>query len=464
MKQSVKNRLGAAAADLALLCTGPVAAIISGAVGADPSTSFLDSMDVLCIIVMCFFTAIVTVEIISVFKISDSTAHTVFIAASLLGYCLSSPDFIHFLGAKGAVVSVYAAECFNFAFFICVILSVIYFWNYTFQMHIPKQLQVFAIAAGVACAAAYAGLYLLGLQAAALGAFTAFTAAALAYVYHFVYGGQNADLSFYSTEALLYLMFGSATVNVLCGSGIIKFPSAGFTSFYSLGAVLLFALVYVAYAMRTDRAALKASEYKLKYERVRTEALRGQIKPHFIFNSLAAIQSLYHKSLEEGDRATSLFSRHLRANVEAANTDLIPFERELDNIQVYVDLENMRYEKKFNVIFDIDYTDFYIPVLSLQPYIENAMRYSKVNENPDGYIKISTAAAEGGVTLEVSDNGAGFDVNAVPQTSCGINNSRERFKVLMGVEPQIISAPGKGAVVTVFIPGNGRSKNENNYS
>ena len=183
MKQSVKNRLGAAAADLTLLCTGPVAAIILGAVGADPTMSFLDSMDVLCIIVMCFFTAILTVEIISVFKISDSTAHTVFIAASLLGYCLSSPDFIHFLGAKGVTVNAYAAECFNFALFICEILSVIYFWNYTFQMNIPKKLQVFAIAAGVACAAAYAGLYPLGLQAAALGAFMAFTAAALAYVW-----------------------------------------------------------------------------------------------------------------------------------------------------------------------------------------------------------------------------------------------------------------------------------------
>ncbi len=458
----LKKRITGNAVGVLLLAAGSAVAAILAACGVVPAQDYSYNVTFLCMITLCFLFSILIVEIVSVFKISDSTAHTVYIAASTLGFCLFSNDFITFLAGYGVQVDIRTFDCLNFAFFVLLSLALIYFWNYTYNLKISKRTAAYALAGAAACIALYAWLVFVNLQIIALIVYGAGLFAAFAVIYVNICKHGRDDLPFYFTEAYFFAACGCCLADTLCGEGVIKFTPLGFASFYACVLILIFALIYVAYAMRTDKTALEASEYKLKYERVRSEALRGQIKPHFIFNSLAAIQSLYHRSLEAGDRATSLFSRHLRANVEAANTDLIPFERELDNIEVYVDLENMRYDRKFNVIFDIDYADFDVPVLSLQPYIENAMRYSRVNEKPDGYIKISTRAVNGGVVLEVSDNGVGFDPDGVPASSCGIRNSRERFEVLMGVEPEIFSKPGGGATVSVFIPLTEANDEDNN--
>ena len=222
--------------------------------------------------------------------------------------------------------------------------------------------------------------------------------------------------------------------------------------------VLVYAVIYIYFIAGLDKRALKANRYKLQYETVKSQALRAQIKPHFVFNVLSSIKSLYRKDLESGDRAINLFSRHLRANVEALNVDFVPFEKELDNIQIYLALENFRQDKPFNVIFDIDCSDFDIPVLSLQPYIENAIKYSKVNQKEDGYIRISSSEADGEVLLEISDNGVGFDTGAIKPVSCGLRNARERFLLLVGAEPRIRSVPGKGTDITIRMKKNAKEE------
>lgn len=438
--------------DLVLLLLGTIVAVICSSRGINQTEDLLQSVHVLIIIVLCFLAVFVTVEIISVIKISDSTMHTVLLSTSLFFYIFFSDDFSHLLYGSGNAAFNMAFNSLHFAFFVATSLSLIYFWNYTFALDLHKKQAAYIIVAAAICVGAYVGLYPSGLHYVAYFAYIATLIGVMSAEYLSLHRKKNATLNFYITETMLYGVVGLSLVDELCNSGLINFSAVGFASFYGVGAVVLFCLEYVTYAMRTDRAALKASEYKLKYETVKAEALRGQIKPHFIFNSLAAIQSLYHKSLSDGDKATSLFSKHLRANIEAANTDLIPFEQELDNIQVYIDLENMRFDKKFNVIFDIDATEFEIPVLSLQPYIENSMRYSKVNQKDDGYIKITSRKTAEGILLELSDNGVGFDVNAVSPASCGIRNSRERFSVLMGIEPTITSVLGQGTTVSIVIP------------
>lgn len=448
--------------DAFLLCFATLLAGVLGECNVTLGRSYVDAMGVLSIITLCFFASILIVEIISVFKISDSTFHTVFIAASLLGFVLFSPDFISYLFLRGVTVNIQAFDCLNFAFFALLTLSIIYFWDFTYKLGGNRRFAVLTIAFATACVALHIGLSFKDLQIVAVAIYGAFILAAFVAVCVNVFRHGKDDVPFYTTSWLFSAVLGNCLVCTLGELKLIKLIPIGFTSFYSVIYIALFGLTYVAFAMRRDREALKATEYKLKYERVRSDALRDQIKPHYIFNSLAAIQSLYRKSFELGDRATSLFSKHLRANVEAGNVDLIPFEREVDNIEAYVELENMCYDRHFNVIYDIDFTDFDIPVLSLQPYIENAMRYSKVNEKQDGYIKISVQTENDVAIVEISDNGVGFDVKSVPASSCGIRNSRERFETLMGVTPKIVSAPSQGTVVTIEIPIKSEDKDEDN--
>ena len=193
--------------------------------------------------------------------------------------------------------------------------------------------------------------------------------------------------------------------------------------------------------------------------------LQAQIKPHFVFNVLLSIKNLYHSDTELGDEAIDLFSKHLRAQVEAAGADMVPFEKELDTIRVFTDLENIRQDKELNLIFDIEYSDFQIPALSLQTFIENAIKYSRISEKEDGYIRISSRCENGEILLEISDNGVGFDPSEIRDTSYGIRNSVERFRLLTGVSPEIISSPGNGTSIMIrFNKSSSEKHHENNNS
>ena len=205
--------------------------------------------------------------------------------------------------------------------------------------------------------------------------------------------------------------------------------------------------------------------YRARYESIKIDALQAQIKPHFVFNVLSSIKNLYHRDVESGDKAIDLFSRHLRAQVSAVNIDLIPLERELDNVQTYIELEGMRRETELNVVFDIEYSDFLIPALSLQPFIENAIKYSRIEEKPDGSITISSHRDDEGVLLEITDNGVGFDVSSIPSSSCGIRNSVERFRLLTGLSPRVESGIGEGTSIKIrYDIATLEKMNENNHS
>jgi two-component system LytT family sensor kinase len=83
----------------------------------------------------------------------------------------------------------------------------------------------------------------------------------------------------------------------------------------------------------------QADRLLIQYQSIKQESLKEQIKPHFIFNYLTAIENNYHKDLASGDEAMEQFAQHLRSNVDSMGRDLIPFEDELKNILNYVDLE-----------------------------------------------------------------------------------------------------------------------------
>lgn len=435
-------------ADLFLLFAGCIAAVVMGVMDWIPSTFYLYSMDVLTIIELCFFVLFILIETISAIKISDSTWHTVFLAASLLLYHVTTEDFLH-LFEDSITHLPPLVESFNFFAYELTVFAILLFWNYTYGLGLgSKDLFPFGFWMGL-CFAVYVPLTFIGFHAIAFTMFAlVFGAMAVLICVRLSRAGE-IDLAFHMTLALASVLTGSALTSDVCEA--FSFYSNGFSAFHALPMVMAFLLIYVAFAMRTDRAALRASEYKLQYERIKARALREQIKPHFVFNTLAAIQSLYRTSLDEGDRATTLLSQHLRTNIEASDIDLIPFEKELDNIEVYIDLENMRLSKKINVIFDIDCSDFEVPVLSLQPYIENAIKYSRVNEKEDGYIRITSRRTEEGVLVEVADNGVGFDTRSIPASSCGIRNSSERLSMLVHATPEIVSEKGVGTTVRIFL-------------
>ena len=135
---------------------------------------------------------------------------------------------------------------------------------------------------------------------------------------------------------------------------------------------------------------------------------------------------------------------------DSSGEDIIPFDDEVRNVLNYFELENLRANGKLNLFLDLNYTDFSLPVLSLQPLVENAIRHGELKEKQDGYIQLSSEKTDDAVIITVSDNGKGFDINASHE-GVGIENTRKRFE-LINAEMQITSELDRGTTVTIKIP------------
>lgn len=146
------------------------------------------------------------------------------------------------------------------------------------------------------------------------------------------------------------------------------------------------------------------------------------------------------------------FSKNLRTSLKLMKKEMIPFDDEIDVISHYIDLENERFENKFNLVLELDFTDFKVPPLTLEPVIENSVNYSKVNENEDGFISISSQYDGEYVTITIEDNGIGFDKKTVKKESIGQKNMKERLGLYLNATVSVDSEVGKGTKTTITFP------------
>ncbi len=191
---------------------------------------------------------------------------------------------------------------------------------------------------------------------------------------------------------------------------------------------------------------------------LQTELMLSQIQPHFLYNALAVIRDLCRTDPELAEEATVKFSKYLRGNMDSLRSKkTVPFERELEHTRGYLEIEQLRFEDKLAVVYDVQCTDFKLPTLTLQPIVENAVRHG-VRKNADGRGTVTIAAREfpDRCEITVTDDGPGFDPSAPPQDArrshVGIQNVRERIANLSGGTLDVVSAPGQGTSVTITLP------------
>ena len=196
---------------------------------------------------------------------------------------------------------------------------------------------------------------------------------------------------------------------------------------------------------------------RLKYELLqnRLVVMLSQIQPHFIFNTLNDIRFLYREQPDRAEEALVSFTRYLRGNMESLNrSDLIPFEHELRHVQNYVNIEKMRFGDRMEVVYDICCAQFFVPVLSVQPLVENAIRHGVMKKPEGGTVTIRTYEDAHGAVIEVSDDGAGFDTSEIhdEKEHTGIENVRMRVQAMCGGNVEITSRIGAGTKVRMHIP------------
>ena len=221
---------------------------------------------------------------------------------------------------------------------------------------------------------------------------------------------------------------------------------------------MLFQIVHIVHDLR--RQFLD----KINYQRIQKElyeakvgVMVSQIQPHFMYNALSSIAILCKLDPDTAYQATITFSDYLRENMDSLKqTAPVPFQKELEHLKKYLYIEKMRFSDMLNIEYDIQATDFEVPLLSVQPLVENAVKHGVGMKEDGGTVKIATLETENAYEIHVSDNGVGFDTSAPKpedgRSHVGMENTKKRLHDMCGASITVESVPGKGTTARIIIP------------
>lgn len=185
--------------------------------------------------------------------------------------------------------------------------------------------------------------------------------------------------------------------------------------FLALAILLTGAVIYLVYSYRVNsvrRQARLRSDYEIKLNELENSALRTQMNPHFIFNSLNTINSFINSNeRERANQYISKFSRLIRLILDHSREKKISLTNELEVVNLYVQLEQIRFEYKFNYEISIGEgittDDLEVPPLIIQPFVENAILHGLLPLASGGLLHIKVYRNDGHLLLLIEDNGIG---------------------------------------------------------
>jgi two-component system, LytTR family, sensor kinase len=213
------------------------------------------------------------------------------------------------------------------------------------------------------------------------------------------------------------------------------------------------ALHAAAYHHRSRQRELDAARHAAAATEARLEALRVQLQPHFLFNTLHAVSGLVRQS--RSDDALEMIaglSELLRHALASGGVQEVPLQEELDLLERYLDIEQVRFSDRLRVTFDVAVAarGAYVPSLLLQPLVENAVRHGIARSATPGEIRIRAARDRDRFLLEVFNHGPALAPN--PE-GVGLRNTRERLLHLYGDRQRLTLEDAEGGVkATVVLP------------
>ena len=227
--------------------------------------------------------------------------------------------------------------------------------------------------------------------------------------------------------------------------------------------VMLYGIVLLVhyalkYYSRYQEGRVRASQLETRLAQAQLQALKMQLQPHFLFNTLHSISTLVQEDPAAAEAMIARLSELLRLSLENNGVQQVPLSKELEFIESYLGIEQIRFEDRMQVRFDIDpeTLDAQVPNLILQPLVENAIHHGIGGGHGDR-IEIRSRHADGKLILQVLDNGPGLgDPNASvqPGKGLGLANTRARLETLYGKSHDFVvrGASNGGVEAAIFIP------------
>ncbi|MGC4050025.1 MAG: histidine kinase [Paludibaculum sp.] len=206
------------------------------------------------------------------------------------------------------------------------------------------------------------------------------------------------------------------------------------------------------------RLELRSSELERQLVQAHLGALKMQLQPHFLFNTLNAIMVLVRQQKgREAEEMLGRLSDLLRCVLEDVDTQEIPLRRELEYLQLYLSIEQVRFQDRLRVEIAAppDVMDAAVPHMILQPIVENAIRHGIGRSSSAGRLRISASLDGGELQLRVLDDGPGLILTAPTQSrGIGLANTRARLEQLYGAGARLTveNAEDGGVAATIVLP------------
>lgn len=217
--------------------------------------------------------------------------------------------------------------------------------------------------------------------------------------------------------------------------------SAGFTEGLALYGLIILFLLSVEYYRKYQAGTVEASQLHTQLVQAQLHALKMQLHPHFLFNTLHSISALLHEDPEAADRMIAQLSELLRLSLDSGRVQQVPLCQELHFLDLYLAIEKTRFEERLEVNFEIEQecSDALVPNMILQPLVENSIRHGISRREQGGTIWISAAREGARIVLKVTDNGLGLAAEgAVAKQGIGLSATRGRLERLYGNSQSLI--------------------------
>ena len=270
----------------------------------------------------------------------------------------------------------------------------------------------------------------------------------------------------WTVVGIVFVALIAAITVIVAGLGIWQ---AGVISACALLLIIVISIAIIRWEMKrnvqsvleTQRIEAEKQAMEMRLQESQISIMLSQIQPHFLYNTLNSIYQLCETNPLRARSLVNSFSEYLRNNLSTLEEPgLITFETELSHVNTYLDIERVRFEDTLEIEYDIKCVDFSLPVLTVQPIVENAVKHGTSKKRGGGTVRISTREDKESYIVEVFDTGCGFDPAKSKNDGkrhVGIENVKQRLSNMCGGSLSIESTVGKGTLATIIIPKGGKA-------
>ena len=259
------------------------------------------------------------------------------------------------------------------------------------------------------------------------------------------------------------ILTGIGLAALMLGIGLENFTHIGYTAMRTARPIILSALMFSM--LQATAVLLNVYDHIEQQARIarelsesRVRLMMNQLKPHFIRNSLATIRVITRHDPQKAYDLLYDFTQYLSYNIDSMQgSERTTFTEELRHIREYTNIEQEHMGQRLKMVYDIGPTDFEIPPLSIEPFVENAVKHGVWQKREGGTVWVSSQAKEDAFVIVIRDDGVGFDPQNPPPPAVrghgiGIKYAVERLNTMVNGKVRIDSEPGKGTTVTIEIP------------